>query len=196
MNKIRSWFPSFLIVTGVIGFFFSFLITTEKFKLIEDPSHIPPCSINPFFSCSSVMQTPQASAFGFPNPLIGIAGFAIILTIAFSLKNGIEYKRWFWRWVQAGVTFALAFIYWLAYQSIYEIAALCLYCMAVWAITIPLFNYVTLFNVKEGHIPIAQNQLAKQALLKYHWLSLIILYSIILLPLTYKFWPYWSSLFL
>ena len=32
-------------------------------------------------ACSPVMKSRQASLFGFPNPLIGIAAFAVVVTL-------------------------------------------------------------------------------------------------------------------
>jgi uncharacterized membrane protein len=45
---------------------------------------MPSCSINPILSCGSVMTTPEAEAFGIPNLLIGIAGFAVVTQSASS----------------------------------------------------------------------------------------------------------------
>ena len=49
----------------------------EKIELIEDPSYVPSCSINPILSCGSIMVTDQAEIFGFPNPILGIIGFSL-----------------------------------------------------------------------------------------------------------------------
>ena len=46
----------------------------EKIEILINPDYVPSCSLNPVLSCGSVMITPQASAFGFPNSLIGYRG--------------------------------------------------------------------------------------------------------------------------
>ncbi|TCN30649.1 vitamin K epoxide reductase family protein [Kribbella orskensis] len=97
---------------------------------------------------------PQAEAFGFPNPLLGIAGFAIVTTIGAALLAGASFRRLFWLGLQAGVTFGVVFVHWLIFQSLYRIQALCPYCMAVWAVTVPIFWYVTLHNLNRGHLPV------------------------------------------
>lgn len=178
------------IITGIISFFFSFLITVDKFELAADPNFVPPCSINPFISCGPVMASPQASAFGFPNPLLGIAGFAIITAIGFALLSGARFKRWFWIGTQIGVTFAIGFIYWLFSQAVFEIGALCPYCMVVWVMTIPLFYFTTVYNLREGNLGFTLN-LKKW----YHAIILTLMYGVIIAAITNKFWLYWAIVF-
>lgn len=50
--------------------------------------------------------------------------------------------------LQAGVTLAAIFVHWLIWVSLYRIGALCPYCMAVWAVAIPLFVIVTQRNLR------------------------------------------------
>ncbi|TWD73226.1 putative membrane protein [Kribbella amoyensis] len=137
-----------LAVGGAIGFLAAFVLTVERYKLLVDPNYDPTCSINTVLSCGSVMTKPQAAIFGFPNPLLGIAGFAIVTTIGVVLLTGARLPRWFWLGLQGGVTAAAVLIHWLIYQSIYSIGALCPYCMVVWAVTVPMFWYVSLYNLR------------------------------------------------
>lgn len=129
----------FMVILGAIGLFMSFIITVEKIQLAEDPNFVPSCTIDNIMSCGSVMESPQASAFGFPNPLIGLMGFSIVITLGVLLTTGVRFPRWIW-WGQAlGLLAALVFVHWLAFNAIYEIVALCPYCMVVWAVIMPLF---------------------------------------------------------
>ena len=61
-----------VLIAGVVGLAAALTLTIEKIEILINPDYVPSCSINPVLSCGSVMITPQASAFGFPNPLIGI----------------------------------------------------------------------------------------------------------------------------
>ena len=69
-----------LTAAGALGLAASLILTIEKFQLLADPSYRPSCSINPVLSCGSVMSSPQASIFGFPNSILGIVGFTVLLT--------------------------------------------------------------------------------------------------------------------
>lgn len=180
---------------GFVGFVAAFTLAVEKIKLIQDPSFVPSCNLSPLLSCGSVMNTPQASAFGFPNPLIGIAGFAIVMTIGFALLSGAKFKRWFWLGLQGGVVFGLGFISWLIFQSVYRIGALCPYCMVVWSVMIPIFWYTTLYNIRSNNIKVrGKLRILTDFFQRNHGNILIALYALVIALILNHFWYYWSTL--
>ncbi|GIF69284.1 hypothetical protein Ais01nite_73190 [Asanoa ishikariensis] len=61
--------------------------------LLADPSYRPSCSINPILSCGSVMTTAQAEAFGFPNPVIGMVAFPVVVALGLAVLTGIRLNR-------------------------------------------------------------------------------------------------------
>ena len=184
-----------LLIAGAAGLIMSATLLIEKIALIENPDYVPSCSINPILSCGNVMKTSQAEAFGFPNPIIGVAGFAVVVTTGAALASGASLRRWYWLGLQGGVTFAIAFVHWLIYQSLYRIGALCPYCMVVWVVTIPLFLYVTLHNLRATRpsTPRPLRGIAAFAI-EYHGLILTIWYLTITGLITKRFWDYWVTL--
>lgn len=169
-----------LVIAGFIGLAAATQLTIEKIHLLSDPNYIPSCSFNPILSCGSVMSSPQAAAFGFPNSLIGIAGFAGVLTIGMGLFAGATYRRWFWIGLQLGVIFGICFIHWLVVQSLYDIQKLCLYCMVAWIAMIPTFVGVTLFNLRTGVIPLPEGaRKFCEGLSRFGWAIVLIWYAII-----------------
>ena len=194
MNKLEQRLPYLYIVGGLIAFYYSFVIMVEKLALSADSGHVLPCDISPFISCGSVMQSPQASVFGFPNPLLGIAGFAIVVTIGFALLSGAKFKKWFWQGVQLGLFFAICFIYWLFHEAVFEIGSLCLYCMYVWAVTIPLFWYTTVYNIRHKYLFPSVPTLA--AIKSWQTAAVLIaMYLVIITAIIYKFWYSWLIMF-
>ena len=187
--------PYLLTFGGIIGFLASLVLAIEKIEIIKNPDFQPSCNINPVLSCGSVMVTPQAEAFGFPNPFLGIAGFAVVTTIGIAILAGATFKRWFWLLVQTGLLFAVVFIHWLFFQTVYNIGALCPYCMVVWIVTIPLFWYTLLYNLRQGNIktPKKLKSLVTFAQ-KHHGDTLIVWYLIIAGLILNHFWYYWSTL--
>ena len=141
-----------LIVSGLIGLFASFELLVEKINLLANPNYSLNCDINPVLSCGSVITTDQASAFGFPNPIIGISGFTVVIMFGVLLLSKIELPKWMWLGLQIGSTLSMAFVIWLVYQSLYVIGALCPWCMVVWAITVPIFWQVTVDNLKNNYL--------------------------------------------
>ena len=84
------------------------------------------------------MRTAQAAAFGFPNPVMGVASFPVVAAAGALVLSGVRLPRWFWLALQFGVTVGLAFVAWLIVQSLAVIGALCPYCMVVWTVTIAI----------------------------------------------------------
>jgi uncharacterized membrane protein len=186
--------PWLLLLGGMVGLVAAFDLTVEKIALILDPTYVPSCSINPVLSCGSVMATPQASAFGFPNSLLGIAGFAVVTTSGAALLAGAQLHRWYWLGLLAGASAGVVFVHWLIVQSLYRIGALCPYCMVVWAVTIPIFWYVALHTLSRSDVLAARWRPVLEALTRYHTAVLTLWVVIILALITNRFWDYWSQL--
>jgi uncharacterized membrane protein len=178
------------VIGGLIGFAAAAALTLEKLAKLADPSYVPTCSINPIISCGSVMDSSQAEAFGFPNPLIGIAGFAVVVTTGVAMLAGFTPPRWYRLGMQAGATFGIVFIHWLIASSLYDIHALCPYCMVVWAVTIPVFWYTTLDTLRTS----GRTAKIGRALTDFHSTVLVTWYAVIVLLVLIAFWDYWSTL--
>lgn len=184
-----------LLVGGAIGFTAAFVLVVEKIALIADPSYVPSCSLNPVLSCGSIMSTSQAEVFGFPNPLIGVATFAVLMSTGAALLAGARLARWYWIGLQVGATLGLAFVVWLIAQSIYVIGALCPYCMVVWAVVVPVFLYATLRNATAGVLGarVARSAAVRVAA-EWHAVVLVAVAALVTLLIGAEFWSYWSTL--
>lgn len=195
-NKtLKQTLPWLLVILGFIGLTCAFILSMEKMALLKNPAYQPSCNLNPVLSCGSIIGTPQASAFGFPNPFIGLVGFGVVITVGMGLLAGANYKRWFWRGLEAGTVFGISFCLWLAYQSLYSIGALCVYCMIVWSVTWPLFLYTTLYNLREGHLPTPKKLKRIVAFVQKHHADILVSFYVIVAALILQnFWYYWKTL--
>ncbi|WP_405374112.1 MULTISPECIES: vitamin K epoxide reductase family protein [unclassified Microbacterium] len=126
------------VISGVLGAAASAILLIERIRLLEEPGSTLACDINPFVACAPVMTSPAASIFGFPNPIFGLVCFTVIVTTGVVLISGIGLPRWYWGALAVGAVLAGILISWLQYQSMTVIGALCIWCMLVWAATIPL----------------------------------------------------------
>jgi uncharacterized membrane protein len=178
-----------VLIAGVVGLAAAFTLTIEKIKLLENPAYVPSCSINPVLSCGSVMVTPQAAAFGFPNPLIGIIAFSVVVVSGVLAIAKVPLPRWYWAGLAVGTTLGVVFIHWLIYQSLYTIGALCPYCMVVWTVTIPLLVVVASIAVP----PTSGNAVAR-ALHQWRWSLVALWFTGLILLILVRFWDYWSTL--
>ena len=189
--------PWILVIGGIVGLIASGILTYDHNKLAVDPNYIPSCNLNPIIACGTVVKSKQAEAFHFPNPYIGLVAFPMLIAAGMSLFAGGKFKRWWWLALNAGALFGLLFVHWLFYETVYRIHALCPYCMVVWAVTIPTFWYVTLYNIDNQYIrlPRGRAQVA-YAWVRRHHLDLLVLWFLIIAGLILKhFWYYYGQHF-
>lgn len=184
-----------LLVGGTVGLIAAFVLALEKITLLGDSEYVPTCSINPVLNCGSIMKTAQAEVFGFPNPIIGVASFPVLMATGAALLAGAALARWYWLGLQVGVTFGVGFVAWLTFQSLYRIGALCPYCMVVWAVVIPIFLYTTLHNLESGALGtrIARSTSVRR-MKDSHLLILTVIGLLVLGLILERFWNYWVSL--
>lgn len=185
LGRGAAWF---LALGGAAGLTAALVLTVEKFALLADPNYVPSCSINPVLSCGSVMITPQAAAFGFPNPLIGIVAFTIVVTTGVLTLGGVALPRWYWVSLLAGTTLGVVFIQWLIFQSLYRIGALCPYCMVVWAVTVPIFAIVT--RTALGHAP----NVAVRSVINWRWTIVALWFALVFVLVFVRFEDYWMTI--
>jgi uncharacterized membrane protein len=187
--EVRTASAVWVLIAGVLGLASALTLTVEKIEILINPDYVPSCSINPVLSCGSVMVTPQASAFGFPNPLIGIVGFTVVLVTAVLALAKVRLPRWYWAGLATGTLLGVAFIHWLIFQSLYRIGALCPYCMVVWAVTIPLLVVVASIALQ----PRLEHGVAG-VLHQWRWSLVTLWFAALVLMILARFWDYWSTL--
>jgi uncharacterized membrane protein len=186
--------PWLLIIGGIIGLICSYIISLDKMKLLENANFKPSCDLNPVVSCGSVMKSWQGSVFGFPNPWIGLATFGILITIGMTILAGGKFKRWFWLGLETGTILSVIFAYWLLYESVYRIHALCPYCLTVDVVVTTLFWYLTLYIIDAKFITLKGK--AKQAadFARAHHVDILIFWLLLVTAIILKhFWYYYGS---
>ena len=186
--------PYILLIGGIIGYACAFVIMFDKVQILKNPHYIPSCSLNPVISCGSVMQSKQANVFGFPNPFIGLGAYPVLAVVGAAMLAGARFKRWFWVTLQIGLVFALAFAYWLLFESVYRIHALCPYCLAIDVVSTIMIWYVTVYNFDKKNLVWPKALPAKAyTWLRRHHLDLLVLWFLIIIGLTLKhFWYYYG----
>lgn len=132
-GQVSAWT---MLIAAISGLAASFILTIDKFKVLKDAGYTPSCNINATLNCKSVMLSKQAEVFGFPNSIIGIGTFSMMLVIAVLLFLNISLPKIFLQIATAGTVLAVVFCHWLAYQTTFVIGALCPYCMVAWVATL------------------------------------------------------------
>ncbi|MFG2945675.1 vitamin K epoxide reductase family protein [Streptomyces adustus] len=184
-------FALLLVLTGAAGLLASWVITLDKFKLLEDPHFVPGCSLNPVVSCGSVMKSAQASAFGFPNPMLGLVAYGIVVCVGVSLLAGAVFPGWYWLTFDAGCLFGVGFVSWLQFQSLYRINALCLWCCLAWVATIVLFWYVTSLVVRKRFLPAPAG--VRMFLAEFTWVLPLLHIGVVGMLILTRWWEFWTG---
>jgi uncharacterized membrane protein len=187
--EVRTASAVWVLIAGVLGLAAALTLTIEKIEILINPNYVPSCSINPVLSCGSVMVTKQASAFGFPNPLIGIVAFTVVVVTGVLAVAKVRLPRWYWAGLVIGTLLGVAFIHWLIFQSLYRIGALCPYCMVVWAVTIPLLVVVASIALQ----PRLENGVGR-FVYQWRWSFVTLWFTALILMILVRFWNYWSTL--
>ena len=156
--EVRDYTKLFLtmLIFGVFGLISAFVLTVEKFRLLEEPDAVLSCSFNIVLNCSTVMQTWQASVFGFPNSLIGLMAFTIVIVIAVLGLGKVAFPRWFMIASQIGIFLGALFAYWLFFSSVYVIQVLCPWCLVVTFSMTMLLAAITYYNLRENTIQLSK----------------------------------------
>jgi uncharacterized membrane protein len=193
-KTLPALLPWILIVGGAVGIISSFVLTWDKLQFLKNPNFIPNCDLNPVLSCGSVMVSDQANAFGFPNPWIGIAAFAVLITIGVAVLAGATFKRWFWLGLELGLALGLVFALWLLYESIYVINALCPYCLAVDVAVITMIWYTTLYLIDTKMLVVPQKCRKLAAFARRHHLDILVAIFVIFIAIILNhFWYYYGQ---
>lgn len=192
---LQQSLPYIFIVMGLAGLVASFVLTYDKIQVLMNPNYDPGCNINPILSCGSVMKTEQASLLGVPNTVFGHMAFTALITLGFILLAGAKLQRWIWVVAQLAATAGVVFMHYLFFQGVYRINAICPWCFVVWMITIPIFWYLTLYNLREGNIRLSKRfQRAVDFVQTNHGNALVVWYLVIFGIILERFWYYWQTL--
>ncbi|RAJ73838.1 putative membrane protein [Streptomyces sp. PsTaAH-137] len=180
-----------LVLTGAAGLLASWVITLDKFKLLEDPDFTPGCSLNPVVSCGNIMKSAQAAVFGFPNPMLGLAAYAMVVCTGAGLLARARFPRWYWLGLHAGSAFGVGFVTWLQFQSLYRINSLCLWCCLAWVATILLFWRVTAHTVSTGALPAPPA--ARGFFADFSWVAPALHIGVVGMMILTRWWDFWTS---
>ncbi len=147
-NKFRRILSAIIILFSLTGLAASFILTVERFDNLKNSGQALSCDVSSIISCSTVMKTPQAELLGFPNSLFGIVGYTATLMIGLFYYLGLIPGKKMNLGVLAGAAGAFVFSYWLLYQSVFTIGALCPYCIVSCISATNLFFGLVIFNIK------------------------------------------------
>lgn len=196
LASLGAFMPWLFIACGIVGITASVFLTYDQIKIWQNPGYVPACSLNPLINCGSVITSGKGEIAHIPGPLFGLLAFPVIITVGAAMLAGAKFKRWFWQGLQLGATGGILFALWMFWTSLFQIHALCPFCLSVDAAMYVLFWYVTLYNLQQEHVTSpAWLKRGADFSLRHH-LDILIVWFLILTAYTlYHFWYFFGQYF-
>jgi uncharacterized membrane protein len=141
-----------MLVGAVISLVAAFVLSSEAVTLAANRNATFSCDFGKVFSCAQVALSPQASIFGFPNSFLGLAAEPVVITIAVLGLAGLRFPKWFMIAAQTIYLFGFVFAYWLFYEAVFNIHALCIWCLTVQLATTVVFFSMLHLNILEDNL--------------------------------------------
>jgi uncharacterized membrane protein len=155
LHRVRHgnpWIFGTMLFSSVLSLIASFVLSADAIKLAANPASELSCNINQVISCGTVAASWQSQLLGFPNAFLGLVAEPVVITIAAACLGGVRFPRWFMFAAQATYTVGLGFAYWLFYQSMFRIGALCPWCLLVTVSTTVVFATLTHVNIRDNNL--------------------------------------------
>ncbi len=149
-NDVTVWVT--MLVASIASLVASFVLAVEAITLAEDPNADLACNINAVLSCGTVGSSWQASVLGFPNAFVGLVTEPVVITVAVACLAGVRFPRWFMLAAQVVYTIGLGFAYWLFHQAMFDIGALCPWCLLITLATTLVFFEMTYVNIRDDNL--------------------------------------------
>lgn len=149
-SRSNKWIFGTMLVFGVLALTAALVLSIDHITQLKNAHAQLSCNFNLVLNCGKVMETWQASLLGFPNPFIGLVGFAVVISVAVSGLAGVKFPRWYLVTAQICFGLGLLFAYWLFFQSVYSIQILCPWCLLVTFSTTMIFESLLRYNLREN----------------------------------------------
>lgn len=192
-GKLTKWYPWVLLGGSAVGLVSSVWQAAERVQMLKEPASALACDLNPVIDCGGVLSNRWSSLFGFPNAFIGIAIFAILFTAAVVLLSGMKPSKLFSRFLFGVSGILILFSLWFFSMSLYVIGKVCIFCLFIWAVSVPIFWYGKLYYFQEN--PPRQSWLKwLQAFgIKHHAEILVVAYVVLAVLFLFRFRNYYFA---
>jgi uncharacterized membrane protein len=152
LHRRSRWLYGEMLIGALISLTASFVLSREALTLAADPTSVLACDISSVLSCSKVALSPQAQLFGFPNAFLGLVAEPVVITLSVAGMAGVGYPRWFMVSAQTMYLLGVVFAYWLLSESMFDIGALCPWCLTVTASTTVVFASMLRLNILQDDL--------------------------------------------
>lgn len=151
-RQSNAWIFSTMLLSACLSLLASFVLSVDAIDLARDPGAQLACNINAAISCGTVGVSWQAHLLGFPNAFLGLVAEPVVITIAVASLAKVKFPRGFMLAAQIIYTIGVVFAYWLFYQAMFVIGALCPWCLLITLSTTLVFSSLTHVNIRDNNL--------------------------------------------
>ena len=192
LERLRTYRKTYwaMLVSSTLSLIASLVLSYDAIKLAETPGSKLACDINAVVSCGKVAKSWQSSLLGFPNSFLGLMLEPVIMTVAIAGLALVAFPRLFMRVAHIGYGLGLVFALWLLSQSLFEINALCPWCLLVTISTVTVFSTITRVAILENIWSLSPERYEKLVdFLDRGWGRVIytVTYAVLILAIYFKY---------
>lgn len=166
----NAWIFGTMLASATASLVAAFVLAIDAWQLAANPDATLACDLNAVISCGTVAQSWQAQVLGFPNAFIGLAAEPVVITLAVAALGGVRFPRWFMLTAQLVYLVGVTFAYWLFFQSLLDIGALCPWCLLITVST--TFVFMTLLHANALQDNLFLPERASARLKEFFWQDL------------------------
>lgn len=152
VRQSNVWIYTTMMLSACVSLLASFVLSIDAVELAKNPTANLACNINATISCGTVGISWQAHLLGFPNAFLGMVAEPVVITIAVACLAKVRFPRGFMLAAQVVYTLGVIFAYWLFFQAMFVIGALCPWCLLVTLSTTLVFASLTHINLRDNNL--------------------------------------------
>lgn len=190
-NGQRISYPKILVFGSLIGLVASFWQAAERVQMLKFPNDALSCNLNPVVDCGAVLGNKLSAVFGPPNAFIGMVVFTMLFALGLHRLTGGTWTSLVSKVVVFFSKIIMLFSLWFFWVSLYSIGKVCIFCLFIWAVSMPIGIYgVKDYLENAKNLPTYQANL-RDFLSKHHFNLLIVVYATLITLFFLQFSDYY-----
>lgn len=127
------------LLAGALGWWASLRLFLDYIASLKDSNFVASCNLSDTVSCAQNIESSYGSILGFSNTVLGLTLFVVPIVMGVLILARVSLPRWVYAGYSIGTGAAVVLISYLQWASFTQIGTLCVYCLLIWSVTIPLF---------------------------------------------------------
>jgi uncharacterized membrane protein len=187
----RISYSRILVFGSLIGLIASFWQATERIFMLKNPGEELSCNLSPVVDCGSVLGDKYAAVLGPPNAFIGMVVFTLLLAFGLQRISGGSWTKLVTKLVALFSVIIFLFSVWFYLISVYVIGKICLFCIFIWAVSMPIGIYGVKDYLENQKGLGAFTKSISVFLQKHHFTLLVATYAILITLFLLEFKEYY-----